>query len=93
MQVCVPDHVLAVRDQLLLAVRQAAGQAEPLLSLQHRGRGLLRSAVPGVGMTIIFTNYKPLIVLQGVDPGEEEGDELDQFDDEDEGWQAFVFGL
>ena len=32
-------------------------------------------------------------VLQGVDPGEEEGDDLDQFDDEDEGWQAFVFGL
>ena len=47
MQVCVADHVLAVRDQLLLAVRQAAGQAEPLLALQHRGRGLLRSAVPG----------------------------------------------
>ena len=40
-----------------------------------------------------LTNYKPFIVVQGVDPGEEEGDELDQFDDEDEGWQAFVFGL
>ena len=93
MQVCVPDHVLAVRDQLLLAVRQAAGQAEPLLAHQHSGRGLLRSAVPGAGMTIIFTNYKPFTVLQGVDPGEEEGDDLDQFDDEDEGWQAFVFGL
>ena len=54
MLVSVPDHVLAVRDQLLLAVRQAAGQAEPLLALQHRGRGLLRGAVPGAGMTIIF---------------------------------------
>ena len=37
--------------------------------------------------------FNPSIVLQGVDPGEEEGDDLDQFDDEDEGWQAFVFGL
>ena len=52
MQVSVLDHMLAVRDQLLLAVRQAAGQAEPLLALQHRGRGLLRGAVPGEGMTI-----------------------------------------
>ena len=38
----------------------------------------------------LATKFKP---LQGVDPGEEEGDDLDQFDDEDEGWQAFVFGL
>ena len=41
--------MLALRHQFLLAVRQEAGQGEPLRSLQHHRGRLLRCSVPRRG--------------------------------------------
>ncbi len=37
----------AVQYELLLVVRGEAADGQPLLTLQHPGRGLLRGALPG----------------------------------------------